>query len=669
MAALGAGLLYMILGPHRIGDYMAETDFYGAYAEGARLVQHGLLLPARYGVVGPGYEVLLGITGFVIRDLFLAAGLLSLTATLATLWLWFDLLRRRADARVALAAAALYAVNTFVFRYGFSATTDAVSVALQSASLHLLLARRSPRAMVGAGLFAAAAFLTRYNAIYLLPAGLLAIVAGASPPPEAAETDAAGRAAPRRPRRLVSLARFVAGFVAPVLPWVLYSLAHGGGFSFQLHHNIAYEVFARSKGVPWDDYQKYLQPQFHNLWDVIARDPGAVVTRMGLNVVEHLRDDVLKLLGPWTGAFALAGLVFLVLDRRMRALWPVAAAAALLFLTLVPAFYSERYSLALVPMYAAFAGIAVGSPRFAYVAGGRAWLKVALIALPIVFAVRANLTSQRYLLTQLPTEVLEASRALRELKRPGDRVISRKPHLAFHAGVEAAPFPFADSLPQLASGARAEGARWLFFSWPEAETRPAFWFLLDTTAAVPGLTVRHVTSPHPSVLYEIGPEFGRAPAWFANDTLRSWHNVRARLMVDARDPKLLVSAGALARALGHYDEARTTLDAALAIHPDQLDALLELGALGYQTRDASLAISALERAVQTHPDSPDARIGLGWAYVDAGRDQEAAEAWRSVVNATTDLATLRRMRDLFRRLGDASSEAAATAGLARAGAK
>src|SRR6185295_10132278 len=102
--------------------------------------------------------------------------------------------------------------------------------------------------------------------------------------------------APASSRVLLAL-RFVIGFFAPVVPWVIYCLAHGTSFSFQLHHNIAYEVFARSKGIPWDNYQKFLQPQFHNLWDVIRRDPSAVFTRMAVNVVEHLRDDAIKLLG------------------------------------------------------------------------------------------------------------------------------------------------------------------------------------------------------------------------------------------------------------------------------------------------------------------------------------------------------------------------------------
>ena len=35
--------------------------------------------------------------------------------------------------------------------------------------------------------------------------------------------------------------------------------------------------------------------------------------------------------------------------------------------------------------------------------------------------------------------------------RPGDRVIARKAHIAFHSGVEPVPFPFVSTLPELAA--------------------------------------------------------------------------------------------------------------------------------------------------------------------------------------------------------------------------
>ncbi len=642
---LGLGLLFMVLGPHRIGDYFTETDFYGAYAEGARLVQHGHLIPSRYGVVGPGYEVVLALLGLMVRNLFVAAELLSIAAVIATLLLWLDLIRRRLDARVALVAALFMATNAYFFRYGYTASTDALAMALQAGALWMLLARSGARAAVLAGQIAALAFLTRYNAVYLLPAGLIAVLAG-------------GTGHPRRGRAALL---FAAGFLVPVAAWVLYCLTHGSGFSFQLHHNIAYEVYARSKGIVWDEYQKTLQPQFHSLWDVIRRDPPLVATTMVRNLGDHLVKDAGRLLG-WPVAIGSAlGIVLLLRRGGLARIWPLALAGALVFLSLVPVFYSERYALPLVPLYATLAGAAFGLPRFAFAvgAGRRLWLKSVVAAVPLLLALAASVWFQVRAMDQLPVEVLESAATLRQLKRPGDRVIARKPHLAFHAGVASVPFPFADSLPQLAAYARGNHARWLFISWPEVETRPRFWHLLDTTGVVPGLTVRKTTAPHPSVLYEIGVDFGKRPAWYANDTLLAWHYARGHLMVIPNDPRALFTLAVVEKSRGDFESARRHLERAAHEKPNDYRTQLILGEIGLIQNDPGAATAGYQRALALNPQSVDAEIGLGWASLIAGREREAASLWRPVVDATRDPETLQRMVMVFRSIGDAESAARA----------
>lgn len=671
IAAVGLALLAMAAGPHRIGDYFTETDFYGAYAEGARLIQQGHFVPARYGVVGPGYEAALALLGFALRDLFQAAETLSLLSTVAALLLWFDLLRRRAGSRIALVALLIMALNPFVFRYGYAASTDAFSLALVSLALWLLLARAGAAARVGAGLVTGLAFLTRYNALVLLPASWIVIWRGGAGGARQTPAGCVTGEAPGRRVRAVDALLFTAGFLAPVVPWVLYSLAHGGGFSFQLHHNIAYEVFARSRGMVWDEYQKTLQPQFHNLWDVIRRDPRAVFARMAFNVFDHLRLDGLRLLGWPVGLAAIAGALLLPGERAAagrtlgRALAPVLLAGALLFLSVVPAFYSERYSLPLVPVYAALAGVAFGSPRFAFALKRPAgvWLKGVLLALVLLASGWQSVRYQLRAVDQLPVEVIEAARTLRSLARPGDRVIARKPHLAFHSGLEPAPFPFTETIPELASAARAGHARWLFVSWPEVETRPSYWHLLDTTGVVPGLTVRHVTAPHPSVLYEIGPGFGTVPAWYANDTTRAWHTARAQTLVTPRDAKAWFTIGLVETHRGALDSARVHLERALALDPRYLHAMLILGEVHLLENDVAGAREAYSRAIALDPGSVDAQIGLGWAYLLEGRTAEAAARWRPLVDRTQDPETLSRMIQLFASTGDREGAVAAAARL------
>ena len=655
-AVLAAALLAMVFGAHKVGDYMTETDFYGSYAEGARLIQRGQLVPARYGVVGPVYELTLALVGFVVRDLFLAAQLISVAATVATLLLWHALIRRFADARVAFAAALFLAANGFFFRYGYSATTDALALALQALALHRLLARDAPRArdLAFAGAFAALAFLTRYSAVALLASGIACIAFGAVLVPD---------------RRRAALL-FAAGFLALVGPWVAYSLAHGAGFSGQLHHNIAYEVFARAKGITWDDYQRTMQPQFKSLWDVIARDPGAVFSRMAFNAFDHLRLDARLLLGWPVAITAALGILIGARAGRLGRMWPLWLAAALAFLALVPAFHSERYSLAVLPAYAALAGLAAGAFPFAFplrIGSARLWTKAALALFPLAFSLAQSKALQARAVDQLPVEVLQAGETLRGLRRPGDRLIARKGHVAYYGGVEPLGFPFADSLPALAAAARQAKARWLWFSWPEAETRPRLFYLLDTTGVVPGLTPRRVTSPHPGVLYEIGPEFGVVPAWVRNDTLLALHTVRGRLLVNPGDGEAWYGLAVIQRSRGELGAAQRSASNAARFQRAPLEALLLLGTVRLDLGDAGAAREAFGRAVSAAPNDRRGRLGLGWAYVMNEDYPHAAEEWRRVVNLTNDPGTLRRMLALFLAVHDDEAAAAARSRLASLG--
>src|SRR6266545_2634166 len=177
-------VLAMAFGPHRVGDVFTETDFYGSYGPGARLLQHGHIEPARYGVVGPMFEFMLAALGLVVRDLFLAAGLIAAAAMTVVLLCWRSLLARRAGPALALLAVAFMASNAQFFRYGWSVTTDAPALAFQSAALWALFGARvgeagpSVRRTFAAGLLAACALLTRYNSVALLPAGILGLALG-----------------------------------------------------------------------------------------------------------------------------------------------------------------------------------------------------------------------------------------------------------------------------------------------------------------------------------------------------------------------------------------------------------------------------------------------------------------------------------------------------------
>ena len=568
------------LGPHSIGDYFTETDFYGDYARGATLIQGGLLVPSRYHVIGPGYELALAAWGLVFHDLFRAAQFLSAVSAAATLVLWFYLLRRYVGPVSAVAATLLCAANPTFLQFGYSATTDAFSVALQALALCLLLARRGPGVVLAAGLIAAGAFLTRYTAGYLLPVGLVAI----------AGDDCF------RGRRLRLGLLFVAGFALPTVAWIVFAWGHGDRPSSELHHLIAFEAFARARGMTWDAYQRDLQPRFHNLLDVIRYDPAALAGHMLRNLWEHARLDAQRLLGTAVAVCAGTGIVLAILDRRLRRAWPLALAGLAGYLVLVPARYGERYSLMVLPAYLMFAGIAFGSRLFAFPRGraNRVWIKPFLVVMPVMISLVASAQTQAKLLGQLPREVLESGRVLRALKRPGDAVIARKPHIAYVGQVASLPLPFAGALGELGAYARRTHARWLYFSYPEAESRPDLYPLLDTTGVIPGLTPRCVTTRGAGVLYEIGPAFGPGTRWIQDPRTMNLRVARARLALVPDDVEAMWLEAAMELSAGQWDRARRTLEQATLVNGRSRDALEAVGA-----RDSLRAVGELGRLLAT----------------------------------------------------------------------
>jgi cytochrome c-type biogenesis protein CcmH/NrfG len=164
------------------------------------------------------------------------------------------------------------------------------------------------------------------------------------------------------------------------------------------------------------------------------------------------------------------------------------------------------------------------------------------------------------------------------------------------------------------------------------------------------------------VLYEIGPGFGQAPAWAANDTLMTLHVARARALVY---PGELMQYGRLAVSLGRLADGREAYERAAVLQPRNAPLQVALGMACVRLDDLGAGLAAFERAEALDPSNPDARIGQGWALLLARRPQAAAAAWRPVVAQTRDSDTLRRMVELYRMLGDREAEAGARAALAR----
>ena len=602
IAIATASFLAIALTAHPVGDYHAESDFYGGYAAGARLIERGHLDPARYPVVGPVYECALALIGILPLDLFLLAKLLSVASAAAVLSALATLVQRRMPGRAtgaiaALALIALLAVNPIFVRYAYSATTDMLALALSSAALLFLLGG-GDRSCVAAGALAALAALTRYSAAALLPAGILALALW---PPAGAS-------------RRSAIARFAAGFALPALPWTLYALAHhavpGGPllryFSFYANPSADRSVQDLGPAAP-DSLRAY-----QSLGELLQRDPGAFVSATLRNIPQHLALEARGVLGWPCAALAVAGAALALLSRTALGLGALWLIGALQFLTLAPVFHSERYALPLVPIELSLAAFALAWSVTR--ARTRALPVLATLAgvLAVALTLRDCVATQREVRRLLPVETIEAGSALRVAAAPGSRVIARKGQIGYYSGLEVIAFPRVARLAELAAYARAAHADYLYYSWYEAQLRPEFAWMLDSTAAAPGLERVHATASKRSMLFRLGGAFGQDPAWLADPYLRRLHESRALVGVlpDSLTVPYRITLGVDALSRGDPVAALAWADQALALRADQPlawqvrgEALLKLGRAGE-------AAAAFERSLALAPDDPETRAAL-----------------------------------------------------------
>jgi dolichyl-phosphate-mannose-protein mannosyltransferase len=480
---------------HSVGDYFTETDFYGAYALGAEALRGGHFDGSRYGAYGPVYELTLAAVGLVWRDLFTAARILSLASAAAVLVLCWDLAGRRFGARAAFWLVGLLAVNPAFGRYAISACGDMLGAAWMMACVWVLLSGKVSARVAGgalAGMFAALGTLTRYNLVCLVPAGLVVLLLD-----------------PRGSRWAVCGA-FMGAFLALTAPFTLSVISAG--------HLPGETLFRDASFYLADSPSQELERRYGGAGGTTGPQVGGgwarVALRFATGVPSHLVGDAQTLLGWPAAGLVLVGLGGLAASRQLATLVPFAPFAAFGFAALAPVYYSDRYSLSILPLYLLPAAAMLGT------AGRNASGALTILAIAAGgVSLRDSIRIQSYVARSIPTEALESARVLRRLAGRGDHIMARKPHIAWLAGLEPVLMPDAPSLDSLASYCRERNVRWIYFSWLEGRLRSQFRYLLDTTATPPGLTVVHVTSHKPSVTYRIGPSFGAPPPWWGNEVV------------------------------------------------------------------------------------------------------------------------------------------------------
>ena len=290
-----------------------------------------------------------------------------------------------------------------------------------------------------------------------------------------------------------------------------------------------------------------------------------------------------------------------------------------------------------------------------------------LIALPLAFAVRDSVALQRRRLALLPVEARTLALETRGEFRPGDKVIARKPHFAFYAGLTPVPFPFADSLSQIAAVARAGRALAVLLV---ARGRDAPRGVVPARHDVgrAGLRVVRAVQDHPAVLYEILPGFGPEAGLVRG---QRHPGTPSRPRATTHRPNQLAARVYVAlyeRRLEHWDAAQKLLDEALpwaGEDPELL--LLTADNLAATEAPAPPHDARPRRAARRRRSARRAHARAGSRpWTTTGR---APRWWRPLIEYTDDARTLFRMHDVFAAVKDGAAQAAVDAKLRARGLK
>jgi 4-amino-4-deoxy-L-arabinose transferase-like glycosyltransferase len=493
-----------------IGDLDLETDFYGDLVVAARHLLEGRLSVADFLYKGPLYATVLVPFHALAGDWYRGAVLLSTISGGLALALGYRLVLHLSGRRVAFLSTLATPLVVEFFLQFHRASADLLFLALCVASIASTLAPgASRRRLALAGALAGLAFLTRYNGFFLVVGTLLALLVAN---PDRLE----------RRRRVQAFAVYMLAFVLVCAPWFAVNGAQTG--TILATRNAETVVAAFYGGPRW---QNDPVTRSHSMLALVAAHPAYFAAHYVRNVVDHLGRDLSTLLGWPLCLVPLAGLLGLALRRptRRQIAFYLFAAAYVLCMGIV--FYAPRFFLPLVLPYLAFGfsslqiGDARTTPWGRRLAGwcrhpdrrraGWFLLASSTAALAVV-QVHAVVTAERGVYARRPLDVLEAARALAAGEaRAGGRILARKGHLAYYAGLDFVPFTTGiESLEDLVREAQACGATFVAYGKVEYSLLPRMLFiaitdsvpLLEEVYRAPSMRIFRIPSDVPPVLSE-----------------------------------------------------------------------------------------------------------------------------------------------------------------------
>lgn len=481
---------------HTVGDYGIETDFFWGYVPSAKKFLAGEIPMDAFR--GPIYPMMLGIIGFILGDFFRAGILIAVLSASVVIYISFEILKKIFSPLISFFVTLLLAVNTVFIQYSYSAGTDMFFNALAATTLYFFFRKRelSYRDLILAAIIGGLSYLTRYNGIFLASFVFVILFVNYW------KIDWTNR--------IKAALLFGIVFLVTFLPWGFYCLSDKGSFFYNENYkNIAFEVYGKGK-MSWDDFWFSGRNDINSLAEVITKDTGLFFSTVIANVSDHFLKDMERLIGWHSGAFVIFGL-FLLLISKPHKRWKEIETGyyvvnLFFFALLLVVFYSERFSIFLIPFYLLIAVQPFFVEKFKVSSIIPKTLKYVLLFALVIITFINSYSFNSENINSGPTELLELgewykTNVSQEMK--GKTVAARKAHVAYYLDMEFKLMPMADSYDEFIKKLKESNIDYLYFGIAEAGFRNELEFLIDPRRNHPSLEVVVYFNNPPSVLYKV----------------------------------------------------------------------------------------------------------------------------------------------------------------------
>ena len=480
---------------HPIGGYATETDFYHLYGPDALRIAAGKFPENPFQ--GPGFPALVALIAKFTGDVFVAGKWISVFAATGVLVVVFFLFRDLFDSGkrgvwIGTGAAALIAVSPEYPQFAINATTDALFLLITVAFL-MVFTRDSlavRRRLILAGVLGGLAWVTRYNGAFLMISAVIAILL-------LDYFNLSWR------ERVLSTLLLIAVFCLTSSPWLIANYIHRGSPFYNTNHlNMATEFYPELvEGRTNQDGTRPLENVFRSFGDVIRYDPGRIASHYPANIWQSITQSAYTtLMSPWVAWTALAGIIIALVKARSSKLLFVLISVLLYVLIMGLTHWEARYYFILMAVCAGFAAytvVAALSTKFRSVKMA-SLLLFAIMWLTSFGMARKDLTG---FLEAQPLEVLAARDYLKQRGVTSAKVVARKPHLPFIAGLEWAFFPQVKSVDELGTWLDANPADYVVISSIETRRRRELGSLRVADKAPAWLKPEWENEDPPFVLY------------------------------------------------------------------------------------------------------------------------------------------------------------------------